>query len=82
MTTIALVIMYLLIWLVVFFSLLPFDVNRNRKFLVPANEVGAPENPRMLKKIIYCTAITTIIFIILFFLINNGYLNLKNIIGI
>ena len=81
MTTIALVIMYLLIWLVVFFSLLPFDVNRNRKFLVPANEVGAPENPRMLKKIIYCTGITTIIFIILFFLINNGYLNLKNIIG-
>ena len=77
MTTIALLAMYMIIWLVVFFSLLPFDVNRNRKFLVPANEVGAPENPKMLKKIIYCTGITTFVFIILFFLIKYEYLNLK-----
>ena len=81
LTTIALLAMYMFIWLVVFFSLLPFDVNRNRKFLVPANEVGAPENPKMLKKTIYCTGITTFVFIILLFLIKYEYLNLKNIIG-
>ena len=42
--------MYLIIQLVVFFSILPIDVNRERKFLIPANEVGAPENPKILKK--------------------------------
>ena len=40
--------MYLIIQLVVFFSILPIDVNRKRKFLIPANEVGAPENPKIL----------------------------------
>ena len=42
MSTIGLVAMYLIIQLVVFFSILSIDVNRNRKFLIPANEVGAP----------------------------------------
>ena len=41
--------MYLIIQLVVFFSILPIDVNRKRKFLIPANEIGAPENPKLLK---------------------------------
>jgi predicted secreted protein len=54
--------MFLIAWLVVFFSILSIDVNRNRKFLIPANEAGAPENPKMLKKFFYCTGITTIIF--------------------
>ena len=82
MSTIALVIMYMMIWMIVFFSILPIDVNRNRKFLIPANEVGAPENPKMLKKLTYCTGITTIIFIIVFLLIKYEYLNLRNIISI
>ena len=73
--------MYVIIWWVVFFSILPIDVNRNRKFLVPANEVGAPENPKILKKFIYCTGITTIIFIIIYLLIKYEYLNLRNIIS-
>ena len=65
----------------VFFSILPIDVNRNRKFLIPANEVGAPENPKILKKFIYCTVITTIIFIIIYLLIKYEYLNLRDIIS-
>ncbi len=73
--------MYVIIWWVVFFSILPIDVNRNRKFLVLANEVGAPENPKILKKFIYCTGITTIIFIIIYLLIKYEYLNLRNIIS-
>ncbi len=73
--------MFMIIWLVVFFCILPIDVNRNRKFLVPANEVGAPENPKMLKKLIYCTSITSIIFTVVFILIKYEYLDLKNIIS-
>ena len=81
MSTIGLVTMYLIIQLVVFFSILPIDVNRKRKFLVPANEIGAPENPKILKKTFYSICITTIIFSIIFILIKFEYLNLRNIIS-
>ena len=81
MNTIGLVTMYLIIQLVVFFSILPIDVNRRRKFLIPANEVGAPENPKILKKTFYSIGITTIIFSIILLLIKYEYLNLSNIIS-
>jgi predicted secreted protein len=73
--------MYLIIQLVVFFSILSIDVNRNRKFLIPANEVGAPENPKILKKTFYSIGITTIIFTIICLLIKYEYLDLKSIIS-
>ena len=73
--------MYLIIQLVVFFSILPIDVNRKRKFLVPANEIGAPENPKILKKTFYSIGITTIIFSIILLLLKYEYVNLRNIIN-
>ena len=41
---------------------------------------GSPENPKMLKKFIYCTGITTVIFMIIYLLIKYEYLNLRYII--
>jgi predicted secreted protein len=76
-----LAILYIIIWWVVFFAILPMDVNRNRKFLVPANDSGAPENPKIVKKFIYCTAITSFIFMIIYILIKYEYLNLRNLIA-
>ena len=81
MSTIGLVTMYLIIQLVVFFSILPIDVNRKRKFLIPANEIGAPENPKILKKTFYSVGITTIIFTIVCLLIKYEYFDLRNIIN-
>ena len=81
LSTIGLITMYLIIQLVVFFSILPIDVNRKRKFLIPANEVGAPENPKILKKTFYSIVITTIIFTIICLLIKYEYLDLRNIIS-
>jgi len=60
---------------------LSIDVNRNRKFLIPANEVGAPENPKILKKTFYSIGITTIIFTIICLLMKYEYLDLKSIIS-
>ena len=42
---------------------------------------GSAENPKMLKKFIYCTGITTILFIIIYLLMKFEYLNLRNIIN-
>jgi len=73
--------MYLIIQLVVFFCILSIDVNRKRKFLIPANEVGAPENPKILKKTFYSIGITTIIFTVIYLLMKYEYINLRNIIS-
>ena len=81
MSTIGLVTMYLIIQLVVFFCILPIDVNRKRKFLILANEIGAPENPKLLKKTFYSIGITTIIFTIICLLMKYEYLDLTDIIS-
>jgi predicted secreted protein len=65
----------------VFFAVLPIDVNRNKTIKIEGEDTGSPENPKMLKKFIYCTGITSIIFIIIYILIKYEYLNLRNIIS-
>ena len=46
-----------------------------------ANEVGAPENPKILKKSFYSIGITTIIFTIICLLMKYEYLDLTDIIS-
>ena len=46
------IIIYVLIWWIVFFSLLPVDVDRNQKNFVEGVDPGAPENPKFNKKTI------------------------------
>ena len=64
-----------------FFAILPIDVERNKTLKVEGEDSGSPENPKMLKKFIYCTVITTILFIVIFLLMKFEYLNLRNIIS-
>ena len=80
MSPTGLAILYIIIWWVVFFAILPIDVNRIKPFKVGGEDPGSPENPKILKKFIYCTGITTIIFIIIYLLMKLEYLNLRNII--
>ena len=75
-----LAIIYIIIWWIVFFAILPIDVNRNKPFKIEGEDPGSPENPKMLKKFIYTTGITTIIFLIIYLLMKFEYLNLRNII--
>ena len=81
MSATGLVIIYIIIWWIVFFSILPVDVNREKPSKIDGEDVGSPENPKMLKKFIYCTGITTSIFIIIYLLIRYEYLNLRNLIS-
>ena len=74
-------VIYIIIWWIVFFALLPIDVNRAKTVKIEGEDPGSPGNPKILKKFIYCTVITTIIFSIIFLLIKFEYLNLRNIIN-
>ena len=76
-----LAIIYVIIWWIIFFSLLPIDVDRKHKEMVEGVDKGSPENPKIIKKIIYTTIITSIIFIGIFMLVKYDYLNLRRFIS-
>ena len=80
MSVTGLAILYIIIWWIVFFAILPIDVERNKLIKIEGEDPGSPENPKMSKKFIYCTVITTILFIIIYLLMKFEYLNLRNII--
>jgi len=79
MSITGLAIIYIIIWWIVFFAILPIDVERKKLIKIEGEDSGSPENPKMIKKFIYCTVITTILFIIIYLLIKFEYLNLRNI---
>ena len=80
MSATGLAIIYIIIWWIVFFAILPIDVNRIKSQKIEGEDPGSPENPKILKKFIYCTGITTILFTIIYLLMKFEYLNLRNII--
>jgi len=81
MSATGLAIIYIIIWWMVFFIILPIDVNRDKSIKIDGEDAGSPENPRMLKKFIYCTGITSVIFVIIYLLIKYEILNLRSIIN-
>ena len=81
MSITGLAIIYIIIWWIVFFAILPIDVNREKPKKVEGEDPGSPENLKMLKKFIYCTGITSIIFLFIYLLMKFEYLNLRNIIS-
>ena len=81
MSVTGLAILYVIIWWIIFFAILPMDVNREKLHKIEGEDAGSPENPKMFKKFIYCTGITSIIFIIIYLLIKYEYLNLRNLIS-
>ena len=54
---------------------------KNHKQIVEGIDKGSPENPRIIKKLIYTTIITSIIFIGIFMLVKYDYLNLRRFIS-
>ena len=81
MSATGLAIIYIIIWWMVFFIILPIDVNRHKSIKIDGEDAGSPENPKILKKFIYCTGITTVIFVIIYLLIKYEYLNLRYMIS-
>ena len=81
MSVTGLAIIYIIIWWIVFFAILPIDVNRNKTQRIEGEDPGSPENPKMFKKFLYCTGITSVIFVIIYLLMKYEYLNLRNMIN-
>ena len=74
------IIVYVLIWWMIFFSVLPVGIQSNkRKFKEKLGGIdpGAPNNPNISKKFLITTIITSIIFIVIYYLVKFDLLNLR-----
>ena len=75
------IIVYVLIWWIIFFSVLPIGIKSNKeKFRgnIEGVDPGAPNNPKIGKKFFITTIITSIIFIVIYYLVKFDLLNLRN----
>ena len=74
------IIVYVLIWWIIFFSVLPVGIQSNKekyKERIDGMDPGAPINPRIGKKFLITTIITSIIFIVIYYLVKFDLLNLR-----
>jgi len=74
------IIVYVLIWWIIFFSVLPVGIQSNKekfKERIGGIDSGAPINPKIAKKFLITTIITTIIFIVIYYLVKFDLLNLR-----
>ncbi|MEM6902811.1 MAG: DUF1467 family protein, partial [Pseudomonadota bacterium] len=62
------IVVFLLIWWTALFTVLPFWVRRNDGS-VEGVDPGAPEQPHLLRKAIVTTAVSAVIWLIIFILI-------------
>ena len=76
-------IIYVILWWIIFFSVLPIGIKHNDKIFkenLEGIDPGAPKNPNILKKFLYTTLITTIIFIGIYYIVSNNHFNLREFI--
>ena len=78
MSTTGSIVIYVIIWWIVFFSILPIDVNRKKNEKIEGEDPGSPENPKIFKKFIYTSSISSVLFSIIYYLVKYNYLNLRN----
>ena len=78
MTFVGAGIVFVILWWVVFFMLLPVGVSSQSEsaHVVPGSEPGAPVTHNLLKKALGATAIAALLLGIIFLLIETGLLSL------
>ena len=77
------IVIFVIIWWIIFFSVLPIGIKHNDKPFknnLEGNDPGAPKNPNILKKFLYTTLITSLIFIGIYYIVTNEYFNLREFI--
>ena len=76
------IIIYVIIWWVIFFSVLPIGIQSNKEVFkekIGGMDPGAPKNPKIGTKFLITTLITTIIFCAIYYLVKTDLLNLREL---
>ena len=75
-----LAIIYIILWWIIFFSVLPIGIQSNKEMFkekIEGIDPGAPKNPKIAKKFLITTIITTLIFVVVYYLVKFDLLNLR-----
>ena len=75
------IIVYVMIWWIIFFTILPIGIKSNKgifKETIEGFDPGAPKNPKIGKKFLITTIITSTLFIIIYYIVDLGFFNLRN----
>ena len=75
------IIVYVMIWWIIFFSVLPIGIRSNKEVFkdnIGGMDPGAPKNPNIGKKFLITTLTTTIIFLVIYYLVEFDLLNLRD----
>jgi predicted secreted protein len=70
-----------MIWWIVFFSVLPIGVQSKKEVFkdkIGGLDPGAPKNPKIGKKFLISTIVTSILFIMIYYVVDLGFFNLRN----
>ncbi|MAK12562.1 MAG: hypothetical protein CMI73_02695 [Candidatus Pelagibacter sp.] len=72
------IVVFVVLWWLILFMILPRNITsqKDNGYVIEGTDPGAPENPEIKKKLLLTTAITLIIFVIIYFL---NYFNILNI---
>ena len=72
---------YFVLWWIVLFAVLPFGVRSQAEAGegVPGSDPGAPVAPLMLRKLVWTTIVSAVIFAIAAYAYKSGYLNIDRI---
>lgn len=67
---------YVVVWWIVIFAVLPWGmkpIDRNDRGFEP----GAPENPRLLRKVVITTIVTTVIWLAFMLIATSGLISFR-----
>jgi predicted secreted protein len=70
---------YFLIWWLVLFAVLPWGVSAQGEDAVPGTDPGAPRVPHLKSKLIWTTAIATVIFAAIAYIYINRLITLDDL---
>ncbi len=73
-------VVFVIIWWVILFMVLPFGVNRVAD-PDDGHDPGAPERPLLVRKLLVTTAITAVLFGIVFAVVSSGLFSLRDLVG-
>ena len=72
-------VVYVIIWWLVLFMVLPFGITRvDPTTLLPGQDPGSPAKGRMLLKLMITTGITAVLVCIYYFVTTTGLISLKD----
>ena len=73
------ILVYVMIWWVVFFTVLPWGITvPDADEQEPGHATSAPSNPRLWRKALITTAIATVFWGIAFYLITSDLISFRN----